>query len=196
MSNFAEYYRDLLAWEGVPFQPLIEAWPTELVRAVESDLKAAVLASGIKDSLCSITPGSTNQSIGNQVEKHTMGRLVHGCAGFRIEPCSGAGYPDKMLVQLNPALRLAFEVKATSDWNPADSSRRVLTSSSEKIRQAFRPPVHHLLCTVLYTLEIGGARIGALRLDFLEPTTPVNVRLEASVNHKLLATAAHFNVML
>ncbi len=31
----------------------------------------------------------------------------------------------------------------------------------------------------------------AIRLDFLEPDTAVNVRLEASVNHKILAAGPH-----
>ena len=81
----------------------------------------------------------------------------------------------------------ALEVKATSDWNPNDSNRRVITSSSEKIRKQFSEPIHHLLFTLLYKIETGFAVIEHMRLDFLEPTTPVSVRLEASVNHKLLS---------
>ncbi|MEA3188922.1 MAG: hypothetical protein QOD99_2752 [Chthoniobacter sp.] len=58
------------------------------------------------------------------------------------------------------------------------------------------PPIHHLLCTVLYRISPTTAEIHAIRLDFLEPPTPVNVRLEASVNHKILATGSHSFIVL
>lgn len=196
MATLADYYRDLLAWEELPFISLIELWPAELARRVEVDFQLAVGASGIKGASCPIRSGSSNQSIGNQVEEFTVSQLAPRTTRFKILPCSGAGYPDKTLVQNGSGLKMVFEIKATSDWNPADSNRRVLTSSSEKIRRAFTPPVHHLLCTLLYTVQDGSARIDAVRLDFIEPTTSVNVRLEASVNHKILATGSHRSVVL
>ena len=83
-------------------------------------------------------------------------------------------------------------MKATSQWNPADSNRRVLTSSSDKIRNHFCPQIYHLNCTVMYDIsDSDDARINALRLDFLQPTTTVNVRLEASVSHKILSNGTH-----
>ncbi len=196
MATLADYYRDLLAWEELPFTSLIELWPAELARQVEEDFQLGVGASGIKGVSCPIRPGSSNQSIGNQVEEFTVSRLAPHTVKFKILPCSGAGYPDKTLVQNGSGLKIAFEIKATSDWNPSDSNRRVLTSSSEKIRRAFKPPVHHLLCTLLYTVQDGSARIDAVRLDFIEPTTSVNVRLEASVNHKILTSGPHRTVVL
>jgi hypothetical protein len=63
---------------------------------------------------------------------------------------------------------------------------RVLT-----LRTQFPGPVHHLLATVIYSAAADDVRIDRLRLDFLEPTTTVNVRLEASVNHKIQATDGH-----
>ena len=81
--------------------------------------------------------------------------------------------------------------QATGNWNPGDSNRRVLTSSSEKLRSHFCSPIHHLLLTVVYTRGNTSATIQAFRLDFLEPTTTVNVRLEASVNHKILEHDPH-----
>ena len=105
-------------------------------------------------------------------------------------------YPDKTLVQRAPAIRMPLELKATSDWNPRDSNRRVLTSSSEKLRLQFCAPIYHLLLTVLYSLSGTSATIHTIRLDFLEPTTQVNVRLEASVNHKILANGPHQSKMI
>lgn len=196
MATLADYYRDLLAWEEVDFVSLIESWPSELTQEVEEEFRLAVASSEIRGTSCPIRPGSSNQSIGNQVEEFTVLRLTPRTTKFKILPCSGAGYPDKTFVHNDSGLKVAFEIKATSDWNPSDSNRRVLTSSSEKIRRAFKPPVHHLLCTLLYTVQAGSARIDAVRLDFIEPTTSVNVRLEASVNHKILASGPHRAVVL
>ena len=196
MATLADYYRDLLVWEEIAFVSLIERWPAELVGEVEEDFRTAVASSKIKGASCPIRPRSTNQSIGNQVEEFIVSRLAPRTTRFKILPCSGAGYPDKTLVQNSSGLKIAFEIKATSAWNPADSNRRVLTSSSEKIRRAFKPPVYHLLCTLLYTVQEGSARIDAVRLDFIEPTTSVNVRLEASVNHKILASGSHKSIVI
>ncbi len=87
-------------------------------------------------------------------------------------------------------------MKATSDWNPNDSNRRVLTSSSTKLRAQFEAPIHYLLLTAIYRVEGGNARINGIRLDFLAPQTQVNVRLEASVSHKLLSNSTHASLVI
>jgi hypothetical protein len=87
-----------------------------------------------------------------------------------------------------------FELKATSDWNPNDSNRRVLTSSSQKLRRHFRHPINHLLATVVYHQEAGVFRLESVRLDYLNPDTEVSIRLEGSVSHKLLAESNHPSV--
>jgi hypothetical protein len=45
--------------------------------------------------------------------------------------------------------------------------------------------------TVLYSPSVSHATIDAIRLDFIEPSTSVSVRLEASVNHKILSNGPH-----
>jgi len=98
-----------------------------------------------------------------------------------------------MLIQRVTGLHIPLEVKATSNWNERDANRRVLTSSSKKLRAQFSDPIHHLLLTVLYSQNQSWVKIDTIRLDFLEPTTTVNVRLEASVNHKILANGPHYS---
>lgn len=191
MPNFDDYYRDLLSWEGVPHRQLIDPWPADLRAAVEGDMINAVAASGLKGSVCPIPTGTSNQAIGNKVETFTVDLLSPHMKHFHLGPCSGKGYPDKMLTQFGTNLDIPLEMKATSDWNPSDSNRRVLTCSSAKLRKQFQSPIHHLLATVLYTVVPGGVRVDSLRLDFLEPNTTVSVRLEASVNHKILASGFH-----
>jgi len=192
--TFSEFYIELQKREGLQPKILVDTWPGNLAEEIIADFLHGVNSQSIKGSLCPIRPGSSNQSIGNQVESFVVPKLIDGLAKFRLEKCSGAGYPDQQLRMGD--LLIPLELKATGDWNPNDSNRRVLTSSSEKLRKYFRTPIYHLLCTVLYTAEAGGTRIDAIRLDFLEPDSPVSVRLEVSVNHKLLATGKHKNVTI
>ena len=187
MASLSDYYKDLLIWESIPHTELVYAWDKTLISKIEKDFRSSIQTKNIIGLKCSIITGSTNQSIGNQVEEHSMPVIALGIKGFSLSKCSGAGYPDQLLTELSSALRIPLEVKATSDWNPNDSNRRVLTSSSEKIRKQFSEPIHHLLFTLLYKIETGLAVIEHMRLDFLEPTTPVSVRLEASINHKILS---------
>ena len=191
MSNLRNYYQDLLNWEGQPRRELVKEWPHILRESIESAFVNAVSKSGMKGSTCSLSPDSSNQSIGNQVEKYTMEELNTTISEFSISLCHGKGYPDQTLTQTATGTRIPLEVKATSNWNPSDTNRRVLTSSSRKLRTQFSAPIYHLLLTVIYSQNENLATIDAIRLDFLEPTTVVNVRLEASVNHKILATGHH-----
>ena len=93
---------------------------------------------------------------------------------------------------------MPLEMKATANWDEKDANRRVLTSSSKKLQDQFSGPIYHLLLTVLYSEHTDEdlVLIDAIRLDFLEPTTPVSVRLEASVNHKILATGNHYSKII
>ncbi len=197
MFNLENYYRDLAKWEKQSPIPLVHAWSKPLRNAVESDFVAATASCQIKSANCPIRPASTNQSIGNQVEEYTISKLNGHLSEFSIAPCKGSGYPDKTLTQKTTRLKMPLEFKASRDWNPNDANRRVLTSSSKKLRRQFSATIHHLLLTVLYASESPRhVTIKTLRLDFLEPSTTVNVRLEASVNHKILANGPHHSKMI
>ena len=222
MANLKDFFRDLLNWEeqrsyqpelrdvAVPTfesaiaeagqQPreLIHQWPQELCDTIVVAFEDAVVEASLKGSTCPIKPGSTNQSIGNQVEKYTIQKLDEVISEFSISKCRGGGYPDQILIQQSTELCMPLEVKATADWNEKDSNRRVLTSSSKKLSAQFSEPIYHLLLTLLYSSNQGedSVMIDAIRLDFLEPTTPVNVRLEASVNHKILADGNHYSKII
>lgn len=191
MSSLKDYYKDLLHWEGEKYRQLVHQWPQDLRDAIEKAFVDAVSTASLKGSVCPLQLNSTNQSIGNQVEKYTIRELGSVMSGFSIYPCPGQGYPDKMLIQQTTEFCIPLEVKATSDWNESDANRRVLTSSSKKLRAKFSEPIYHLLLTTLYSPNEDSAIIEAIRLDFLEPTTTVNVRLEASVSHKILANGPH-----
>lgn len=122
--------------------------------------------------------------------------LAARLSDFDLRKCAGAGYPDRELIQVASGLKIPLEVKATADWDPNDSSRRVLTSSSGKLRTQFSEPIHHLLLSIVYEISSpANAMISSIRLDFLEPTTRVGVRLEASVSHKILCTGSHRSIV-
>ena len=193
MSNLQDFFRDLLNWEGRQYRELIHPWPRDLRNSIILAFENAVSVSSIKGSVCPTIPESTNQAIGNQVEKYIVQELGSAIYGFSISNCSGAGYPDQTLIRQNPNLHIPLEMKATAKWKDTDGNRRVLTSSSKKLQEKFTEPIYHLLLTVLYSKEDGEnyATIDTIRLDFLEPTTTVNVRLEASVSHKILVNDQH-----
>lgn len=193
MSNFDDYYNDLAAWEQNPAVPLIAAWNADDVQNVITAFQAAFQACSFATSLLGIPPGTTNQSIGNKVAEFFTSHMYGDLGAFRIEDCSGAGYPDKQLREVGPGPMFICKIKATSHLNLTDSNRIVLTGSSEKLRRKFRPPLHRLLVTACYVDHNGQLQIQTTRLDFLEPTTPANVRFEASVSQRLLAQAAHKN---
>lgn len=193
MSNFDDYYNDLAAWEQKPVVPLIAAWNPKDVQNIVDIFGAAFQACSFTTTFLPVAQGTTNQSIGNKIAEFFANHMNLHLRGFRIEACSGAGYPDKQLREVSTGRLFVCEIKATSHFNPMDSNRIVLTSSSEELRRKFKPPLHHLLVTACYVDHSGQLELQNTRLDFLEPTTPVNVRLEASVSQRLLAQAAHKN---
>jgi len=196
MSDLATYYRNLATWEGKPVVELVAPWSQTDVQDIGNDFRTAFGLADLRGHPLTVGLGVTNQSIGNKVADFFVTNLNRHLGQFRIEDCSGAGYPDKRLVRLSDRGVFAFELKATSDFDPNDSNRIVLTSSSEKLRRYFRPPVFHILATACYGQKGTQIEIGRLRLDFLEPTTPVNVRLEASVSQRILARATHPNISI
>lgn len=197
-----DYYNVLQLKESPTSTPMpfVASWNASIVRNIISEFGSA------SSSLIGKSVGSTNWSnITNQAKGNTVAKgfaALTTSAGFSrisIDNCSGAGYPDRLL-KMTPASTLessfscALELKATSNWNPKDCNRRVITSSSKKLRNQIQAgslpaPPCHLLLTVIY--DDSSAVIDAVRLDFLEPDTEINVRLEAATSHKLLTSGSH-----
>lgn len=194
MPTLQEYYGLLLAHEGQAAAELIAPWDQGVVAAIEAAFRHAFTAAGLANREIPIEPGSSNQSIGNQVANFFATTINPHLMNFQLRPCAGQGYPDRILMPAGGGQGYPFELKATSDWNPNDSNRRVLTSSSQKLRRHFRHPINHLLATVVYRQEVVVFRLESVRLDYLNPDTEVSIRLEGSVSHKLLAEANHPSV--
>jgi hypothetical protein len=190
-TRIAEYYEELQRREGLEPVQLVAEWSQADTDSISAAFRAAFAASRITDQTIPIRAASTNQSIGNQVADFFVPVMNQHLQQYRIDACPGGGYPDKILVEIASRRTFPFELKATSTWDVADSNRRVLTSSSRKLRKQFPGAVNHVLATVLYATGAGVSRVQSLRLDFIEPNTLVNIRLEASVSHRLLAEATH-----
>jgi len=190
-TRIADYYNELQRREGLEPVELVAEWEQRDSEAISTAFRRAFAESRITEQTIPIRDRSTNQSIGNQVADFFVPTINQQLQQFRIDACPGGGYPDKILVEIASRRTFPFELKATSTWDAADSNRRVLTSSSRKLRQRFPGAVNHVLATMLYATGAGISRVRSLRLDFIEPGTLVNIRLEASVSHRLLAEATH-----
>ena len=193
MATLRDYYLRLQEFEGEKPIELIAQWQPEVVEAIREDFAAALKSGVLRDKTVRIPPGTSNQSIGNKVADFAATQIGPALRQFKIESCSGPGYPDRILRCIADDHIYPTELKATSAWDPADSNRRVITSSSAKLRRRFAPPINHILITFSYTHNTGTeqANVTAVRMDFVEPDTIVNIRLEASVSHRLLAGGKH-----
>jgi hypothetical protein len=197
LGNFLKYLQEEeLGKKSQGHASLIAKWKdaeAKKIRALISSTTKSLKGSSPKG----FRSAKSNQAIGNLMHKHFVNEFnAHAPMGVKIVPCKGSGYPDNLLAitKNNKTKNYCVEFKATSDWNPKDSNRRVLMSSTTKIRSNIAEkqipdnPLH-ILITIKYVK--GSGKIGGLRLDFLDPKTQVNTRLEASTTHKLLAAASH-----
>ena len=197
LGTFLKYLQEEeLGKNSKEHSPLIAKWKDS-----ESKNINALTSSNIKKLRGSAPKGfksaKSNQAVGNLMHKHFVDEFNNSSpASIQITPCGGAGYPDNFLsiTKNKVTTNYCLEFKATSDWNPKDSNRRVLMSSTTKIRKKIAEkliPTNplHILITIKYAKDSG--RIEGVRLDFLDPTSKVNTRLEASTTHKLLHGASH-----
>lgn len=198
MPRFDDYLLEVQQRMNLlPAMALIRAWRPQEITAVEAALRGAVAASGVLNSVIPNFVG-TNQSKGNKAANHFLAVVPpHLPAQAQIIVANGAGYPDRILVLGQVGYCLEF--KATANWQDGDTNRRVLTSTPTKMRRLVNlgtignPPAH-LICTVLYS--DANSTVTGIRLDFLDPSSIVNIRLEASTSQRLLAQSPHHNVTI
>jgi hypothetical protein len=191
LARFDLYLREIQCYLGLEARDLIREWTTEEIDSVIEGLCAAIDSSGVIGSSIG-NFGGTNQSKGNRAADHFVAVVPQHLPGnHKIMAAAGAGYPDR-IYQLE-GVGFCMEMKATSNWQGTDSNRRVLTSSPAKMLDltetgSLDNPPPHLICTVMYTDQ---GVVSGLRLDFLEPDSEINIRLEASTSQKLLTQGGH-----
>lgn len=192
MPRFDDYLDELQTYAGLQPRQLISAWDAGIARGAQNAIAQAIQSQNYIGWQMPDFTGS-NQSLGNKAAAAFLAKIAPAFTNaFRIEMAPGKGYPDTILTIQGE--RHFLEFKATSDWNPNDGNRRVLTSSPLKMRSliesgSVEDPPAHAVATVLY--QSGGATVEGFRLDFLDPSSPMNIRLEASTSHKLLAAGDH-----
>jgi hypothetical protein len=196
VPRFDEYLLEVQERNGLQPIDLIRAWAPDEILTVEAALRASIAASNIVNSTIPNLSGISNQSKGNKAADYFMDVISQNLvAPNSVIQAQGAGYPDKIF--LMGTVGFCMELKATSKWKNGDSNRRVLTSAPDKMRhlvssgQVDNPPAH-LICTVLYSEQ--NSTVDGIRLDFLEPSSEVNIRLEASTSQRLLNQGPHHKV--
>lgn len=192
LPRFDYYLQEVQQRLGLAPISLIRPWTAPEVAAVENALRIAIVNSGIATMQIPNFTG-TNQSKGNKAADFFIDRTANYFPiGATIEATQAKGYPDRIF-RLG-AVGFFMEFKATSDWNDTDSNRRVLTSSPLKMINLINSglvgnPPAHFVCTVIYDKNL--SLIRSCRLDFLEPNSEVNIRLEASTSQKILTQSPH-----
>jgi hypothetical protein len=113
-TRIAEYYIELQRREGLEPIELVGAWDQNTPDCFSQSFRAGIAASGLLEQEIPLRERSSNQSIGNQVADFFVPAINAHLQGYRIDPCSGGGYPDKILVETASGRTFAFELKATS----------------------------------------------------------------------------------
>lgn len=191
MYNLEDYYRELMQREGAPQIRLAARWARREVRSITQCFRRAFSLCRFERRPFTVEKNVTGPALGNKLADHFASELGRHTKAFSIQSCGGQGYPDRRLVRVENERAFALELKATRSFEPKSNHRVILTCSSTKLRQQFVPPINHLLVTMFFRQVRNQVCIHNMRLDFLEPSSKVNVRLEASVTQQLLAAAEH-----
>lgn len=187
MNDLETFFGRLVVWEGQRPMPLVARWNPRDAEQVEAALRRAVNSCAFGSTPLRAGPSVSNQSIGNRLASFVSTEVNRHLKGFRIDRCRGPGYPDARLVRGNDNRAFALEFKATQEFDRRDNNRIVLTCTSAKLRRHFEPPISHLFAIILYERVGRKLWVRSVRLEFLDPQMPVNVRLEGSVTKRLLA---------
>jgi hypothetical protein len=191
MRNLGNYFGELTSREGKPEVNLAARWPKKEVKSIVRCLRSAFARCRFDHHPLRVNPRTTGQAMGNRLASFFAGQLDRQLRHYRIEACAGQGYPDRRLRHTGKNRSYALELKATRSFEPKSTNRVILTCSSGKLQRHFAAPINHLLVTVFFRKRGRDVWIQDFRLDFLEPWSKVNVRLEASVSQHLLAHGKH-----
>lgn len=197
MARFEAYLLEIQRRGGMEPLNLIRAWESGEAASVGAVIGSAVRTSGIIGSTIPSFVG-TNQARGNKAADHFVAVVPRFLRSpNRIDAATGAGYPDRVFRSADQGYFM--ELKATSNWRNVDANRRVLTSAPDKMRRLVSSglvgsPPAHIICTVLYNEET--AIVTGVRIDFLEPGSEVNIRLEASTSQRLLSQGSHHKLTI
>jgi hypothetical protein len=199
MNDLENFFAVLSKHERKPALNLISQWNPSDVKSITTAFQVACDNSRIQFE---VESSISAPSLGNKVADQFVKGVSKTLPRYSLCECPGNGYPDQLLRRLKDGCPFAFELKAKTSFDRNDGNRLVLTSASQKLRRHFSPgrPICHVLATVFFEKSRLGKQcriwIVGLRLDFLRPLSPVQVRYEASVSQRLLSRGTHANRLL
>ena len=97
MATLRDYYLRLQEFERITPVELIAPWQGEVVDAIQKEFNTALQAGILRNVTVSIPVGTSNQSVGNKIADFAAARIDSQLHQFKIESCTGQGYPDRML---------------------------------------------------------------------------------------------------
>jgi hypothetical protein len=192
MNDLRNFFLMLADFEHMRRTQLVSKWCPREVACITRACRSAFKRCHFAQVRFPVPRRISAPALGNRVADAFAERINQRLHGYLMKDIEGIGYPDKALLKL-PCLRAcALEIKAKTSWDPDNWHRCVLTSCSTKLRRHFkRVTVCHLLATVFFETHCNRAQIRGLRLDFLQPTSIVQARFEASVSQHSLAQGRH-----
>jgi hypothetical protein len=187
LYTLKEYYLELLKREGNPRANLVAPWTPEECKAIRRSFRRAFTRCHFERQPLFVALNVTGPALGNILARHVDARLNQHLRGFKIQPCPRQGYPDRSLLRVADNKCSPLEFKDTRSFEPKSTNRVSLTSSSRKLLRNFKPPIQHLLMMFCHRREGNKVWICDHRAVFLQPTTMVRIRLEASLGHDLIS---------
>jgi hypothetical protein len=189
--KFEKYYDGLTEFEGLPKRELVAPWDSAHIVSIEDSILPAVKKCRIEFS---VDANISDSSLGNKIEKEFLFAVKP--LNYDLQKCEGKGYPDAFLRRWVDRVKFPFEIKSKSAFDRRDGNRQVFLSTSSKLRLQFpESPICHVFGTVFYSRLAGKhqdtIQLIGLALEFLEPWTVIEVRLEASGSQRLLYAGTH-----
>jgi hypothetical protein len=192
--ELSEYYRLLCKFEGLPNREFISPWNPANVAAIKAAIETGVENCRIEFE---VDEDISDSALPNMIEKKFRPGVNPHLRGYELCECKGKGYPDDFLRHCADGTKDPFEIKAKTGFCPQNGLRQVFLCTSRKLRRQFPAdnPICHLFGTVFYSEPCRDRQrpvqiIGFL-LEFLEPSTIVEVRLESSASQRLLSKGSH-----
>jgi hypothetical protein len=199
--KFSEYHRILAEFEGLPYREMVHPWNQGDIAAIKEDFRTAVKKFRIEFD---VDEEISKSALGNRIEHEFRLGVNKTLTSYELCECDGNGYPDDFLRRRADVARSKYpcEIKAKTVFCRRDGNRQVFLSASGKLRHYFpeESPICHLFGTVFYSKPPHGRQdpipiIGFL-LEFLQPWTIVDVRLESSASQRLLFKGAHERLLV
>ncbi len=115
VDDLEDYFQRLLNWEGQPATALVAAWEDKFVQEIKENFRSAFERAAFRGKILKVEEDISNQAVGNRVAEFFTAAISPHLSAYRVEACSGPGYPDKKLIRREGERVFVLELKATSE---------------------------------------------------------------------------------